>query len=57
VNWILVAAYLSTAGVPKIETMKFTDKQSCQAKVAKYVAQVRVGSGRAWCVRGRSRNG
>jgi hypothetical protein len=50
-NWILVAAYLSAAGVPSITTHRFQDKAACQAKAVKYVAHIKVGSGRAWCVR------
>lgn len=48
---LLVLAYLSPSGIPRMETHLRDDMGACRKEATAYFNQVRAGSARAWCAR------
>ena len=46
---VLVLAYLSMYGEPRIEIHTRADYAACRKEAAAWFKQVKAGSGRAWC--------
>lgn len=48
---VLVIAYLSMYGEPRIERHYRTDMVTCRKEATAYFNNVRVGTARAWCAK------
>ena len=48
---ILVIAYLSATGVPKIDTQEMQSMSECRSMATQVFARVKAGTVRAWCAK------
>ena len=48
---LLIIAYVSSIGVPSIQTVERQDMRQCRTEATEIYNRVKAGTVRAWCIR------